>query len=283
VRFVPSEDIFLTGTNPLLLLNELQFLGESRIFAGLDRIPSLDDIDPERCYVFWDIILTTDRGIDAIRDVFIFVDDASRVDIATIDSEDSLSGEDHRRLGEILVERRDIDSADLLKTLAEKKMLGEILVEKGLVSKEKVESALMEQEHVRKVKKAPHRQDEAASSIRVPADKLDTLVNLVGELVTVQARLTRVASLFGSAELVSIAEEVERLTGDLRDNTLNIRMLPIGTTFGRFKRLVRDLSQELGREVEMTTEGAETELDKTVIERLNDPLVHLLSNLPSRR
>ena len=278
VRFVPSEDIFLTGTNPLLLLNELQFLGESRIFAGLDRIPSLDDIDPERCYVFWDIILTTDRGIDAIRDVFIFVDDASRVDIAMIDSEDSLSGEDHRRLGEILVERRDIDSADLLKTLAEKKMLGEILVEKGLVSKEKVESALMEQEHVRKVKKAPHRQDEAASSIRVPADKLDTLVNLVGELVTVQARLTRVASLFGSAELVSIAEEVERLTGDLRDNTLNIRMLPIGTTFGRFKRLVRDLSQELGREVEMTTEGAETELDKTVIERLNDPLVHLIRN-----
>ena len=278
VRFVPPEDIFLTGTNPLFLLNELQFLGESRIFAGLDRIPPLDDIDPERCYVSWDIILTTDRGIDAIRDVFIFVDDASRVDIAMIDSEDSLSGEDHRRLGEILVERRDIDSADLLEALSEKKRIGEILVEKGLVSKEKVESALMEQEHVRKVKKTPHRQDEAASSIRVPADKLDTLVNLVGELVTVQARLTQMASLFGSTELVSIAEEVERLTGDLRDNTLNIRMLPIGTTFGRFKRLVRDLSQELGREVEMTTEGAETELDKTVIERLNDPLVHLIRN-----
>jgi len=278
VRFVPSEDIFLTGTNPLLLLNELQFLGESRIFAGLDRIPPLDDIDPERCYVFWDIILTTDRGIDAIRDVFIFVDDASRVDIAMIDSEDSLTGEDHRRLGEILVERRDIDSADLLRTLSEKKRLGEILVEKGLVSKEKVESALMEQEHLKKVRKTPHRQDEAASSIRVPADKLDTLVNLVGELVTVQARLTQMASMVDNPELVSIAEEVERLTGDLRDNTLNIRMLPIGTTFGRFKRLVRDLSQELGREVEMTTEGAETELDKTVIERLNDPLVHLIRN-----
>jgi len=279
VRFAPSADIFLTGTNPLLLLNELQFLGDCRIFAGLDHIPPLGDIDPERCYVFWDIILTTDRGIDAIRDVFIFIDDSSTIDIAMIDSEDSATyEEEQKKLGEILVERRDIQSEELTKTLSEKKKIGEMLVEKGLVSKEKVESALIEQEHLKKVKKPARQQEEAASSIRVPADKLDTLVNLVGELVTVQARLTQMASQFNNAELVSIAEEVERLTGDLRDNTLNIRMLPIGTTFGRFKRLVRDLSQQLGREVEMTTEGAETELDKTVIERLNDPLVHLIRN-----
>ncbi len=279
VRFAPSADIFLTGTNPLLLLNELQFLGDCRIFAGLDHIPPLGDMDPERCYVFWDIILTTDRGIDAIRDVFIFIDDSSSVDIAMIDSEDSATyEEEQKKLGEILVERRDIQSDELAETLSEKKKIGEMLVEKGLVSKEKVESALIEQEHLKKVKKPARQQEEAASSIRVPADKLDTLVNLVGELVTVQARLTQMASQFDNPELVSIAEEVERLTGDLRDNTLNIRMLPIGTTFGRFKRLVRDLSQELGREVEMTTEGAETELDKTVIERLNDPLVHLIRN-----
>jgi two-component system chemotaxis sensor kinase CheA len=108
--------------------------------------------------------------------------------------------------------------------------------------------------------------------------ELDILVNLVGELVTVQARLTQTASLIQHADIGAIAEEVERLTGELRDNTLNIRMLPIGTTFGRFKRLVRDLSQELGKEIELTTEGEETELDKTVIERLNDPLVHLIRN-----
>jgi len=279
VRFTPSADIFLTGTNPLLLLNELNFLGDCRAFANLDGIPHLDDIDPERCYVSWDIILTTDRGMDAIKDVFIFIDDASVVDISMIDSEDSsLVEEETKKLGEILVERQDIGTEELARTLSEKKKLGEILVEKGLVSKEKVEAALIEQEQLRKVKKTPKTEEGAASSLRVPAEKLDTLVNLVGELVTVQARLTQMASLFNNPELVSIAEEVERLTGDLRDNTLNIRMLPIGTTFGRFKRLVRDLSQELGREVEMTTEGAETELDKTVIERLNDPLVHLIRN-----
>src|SRR5208337_2100813 len=86
------------------------------------------------------------------------------------------------------------------------------------------------------------------------------------------------ASVLRDNELGAIAEEVERLTGELRDNTLNVRMLPIGTTFGRFKRLVRDLSNDLGKEIELITEGAETELDKTVIDRLNDPLVHIIRN-----
>ena len=184
----------------------------------------------------------------------------------------------HKRLGEILVERGDVQDEEVSKALSEQKRLGEILVEKGLTTPEKVESALTEQEHARKVREKSQAKDEGISSIRVPADKLDVLVNLVGELVTVQARLTQTASLLNDADLASVAEEVERLTAELRDNTLNIRMLPIGTTFGRFKRLIRDLSQELGKEIEMTTEGAETELDKTVIERLNDPLVHLIRN-----
>ncbi len=103
-------------------------------------------------------------------------------------------------------------------------------------------------------------------------------MNLVGELVTVQARLSQTAAGRGDALLDTIAEEVERLTNELRDTALNIRMLPIGTTFSKFKRLVRDLSVELGKDIELTTAGAETELDKTVIEKLNDPLVHLIRN-----
>lgn len=279
IRFRPSRGIFLTGTNPLLLLDELRTLGECSIFAHLDEIPEIDIIEPESCYVSWDIMLTTDRGINAIKDVFIFLDDESIVDIAVVDDRDVPDGDaGYKRLGEILVERKDVGDADLRQVLAEKKKIGEMLVDRGLVSREKVESALIEQEQVAKTRKASRLEQEAASSIRVPAEKLDTLVNLVGELVTVQARLTQLASLIDVPDLVSIAEEIESLTGDLRDNTLKIRMLPIGTTFGRFKRLVRDLSRELGREVDMTTEGAETELDKTVIERLNDPLVHLIRN-----
>ena len=110
------------------------------------------------------------------------------------------------------------------------------------------------------------------------ADKLDLLVNLVGELVTVQARISQVVAERDDPVLASLTEELERLSDELRDSTLGIRMLPIGTTFSKFRRLVRDLSGELGKEIELQTEGAETELDKTVIERLGDPLVHLLRN-----
>ena len=120
--------------------------------------------------------------------------------------------------------------------------------------------------------------EEAVSNLRVAAEKLDKLVDLVGELVTIQARLTEKAANGKDPELLFVAEEVERLTNELRDNTMSIRMLPIGSTFSRFKRLVRDLSKELGKEIELITEGAETELDKTVIERLNDPLVHIIRN-----
>lgn len=268
VRFVPSRDIFLLGTNPLLLLDELRSLGQCDIAAQLGDIPSLEEINPEECYVGWDIVLTTDRNVNAIKDVFIFVEDHCELTIDEVEPDE--------KLGEILVERGDVGREELGRALSEQKRLGEILVEKGITTSEKVESALAEQQHVRKAK--AQTKDEGISSIRVPSNKLDVLVNLVGELVTVQARLTQTASLLQNAELASVAEEVERLTAELRDNTLNIRMLPIGTTFGRFKRLIRDLSQELKKEIEMTTEGAETELDKTVIERLNDPLVHLIRN-----
>jgi len=278
IRFIPYADIFMTGTNPLLLLDELHSLGECKITAQIDAIPCLEDINPESCYTCWDIILTTNKGIDTIKDIFIFVEDSCEIKIDIIDTDALAEPEgDYRKLGRILTERGDITEESLNDVLNEKKYIGEMLVEKGLITPGKIESALVEQQQIRKLKEKTQIKEET-SSIRVPASKLDTLVNLVGEMVTVQARLTQTAQTFASAELASIAEEVERLTAELRDNTLNIRMLPIGSTFGRFKRLVRDLSQELGKEIELTTEGADTELDKTVIEKLNDPLVHLIRN-----
>ncbi len=124
----------------------------------------------------------------------------------------------------------------------------------------------------------PYRGTGSLSSIRVATDKLDILANLVGELVTIQARLSQASARQGLAEFVSISEEVERMTAGLRDVTMNIRMLPIGSLFNRFQRLVRDLSGELGKDVALEVEGTDTELDKTVIERLQDPLVHLIRN-----
>lgn len=278
IRFKPSPDIFLTGANPLHLLKELRELGTCRIVAHLCDIPSLDVMDPERCYTYWDIILSTSKGVNGIKDVFIFVEDDCQLSIDLIDdSGNSIDKPTYKKLGEILVERGDLTPEDMEIVLKNKKRFGEILVESGLAAPSKVEAALVEQQQIREVQQK-RQNNESAASIRVPSDKLDILVNLVGELVTVQARLSQTASLRGDQHLAHISEEVERLTSELRDSTLNIRMMPIGATFSKFRRLVRDLSQQLGKEVEILTEGANTELDKTVIERLNDPLVHIIRN-----
>ena len=279
ITFRPQKDIFMNGTNPLGLLRELQALGNFRIIAHTENIPPLEEINPESCYTHWDIILTTRHGIDAVKDVFIFVENNSEVDIKIVDEQSGLNNEDAgiKKLGEILVERGDIQPEDLQKALDAQKRLGDILVESGLVTKGKVQSALAEQQQVKEVR-TKHQRADSTSSIRVPADKLDKFVNLVGELVIIQQRLSQAAMDQCNTELVSIAEQVERLTMDLRDSAFSVRMLPIGTLFAKFKRLVHDLSNEIGREVEMNTDGAETELDKTLIERLNDPLVHLIRN-----
>ena len=114
--------------------------------------------------------------------------------------------------------------------------------------------------------------------MRVPAERLDHLLNLVGELVMNQSRLATAASRFHAPELAAPVEEIERLVAELRDDVLQIRMMPIGTLFGRFRRLVHDLSRQLGKEIELVTEGEETELDKSILDQLGEPLVHLLRN-----
>jgi two-component system chemotaxis sensor kinase CheA len=276
IRFQPNRELLLCGSNPVSLINELRSLGDCLVTAHFDAVPLLDALVGEHCYLYWDIVLTTSRGEAAIKDVFIFVEDDCQISIQLID--DQAEGEpDYKKLGEILVERGDLSPEALRQTLVQQKPLGELLVNQGAVTPDKVLSALDEQQHVRKIRQEQPAAD-ASASIRVPAERLDQLVNLVGEMVTVQARLTQVSNTLGDAVFISIAEEVERLTNELRDTALNIRMLPIGSTFSKFKRLVRDLSRELGKEIEMETFGADTELDKTVIEKLNDPLVHIIRN-----
>jgi len=278
IRFVPGADIFANGTNPMPLLDELRAMGECDVQARTGKISALKDLEPEKCYLHWDIVLTTEADINAIKDVFIFVEDECDITIDVIDDGSNDNNEStHQKLGRILVDRGDISSDELNKVLHRQKRIGEMLVEADVVDDEAVKSALAEQEHV-KQKRRVQKEKTISSSIRVAAEKLDSLVDLVGELVIAQARLSQKAHHHHDAELMAIAEEVERLTGELRDNTMNIRMLPIGTTFSKFKRLVRDLSGELGKEVIMETEGGDTELDKTVIERLNDPLVHIIRN-----
>jgi len=275
IRFRPAPGIFLSGANPVLLLNELREMGSVTLTVNTDRVPTLEEISADFCHTAWDIVLVSSRGLEAIEDVFVFVDQESELTIEPIEDNPETPAE--KRLGEILVERGDLDPQQLEAILGSHKPIGELLVESGLVSRHSVESALVEQRQLKEIHRERSSQEQK-TSIRVPSERLDHLVNLVGEQVTVQARLSQLAQTLKRPDLASIAEEVARLTADLRESTLQIRMLPIGSTFSSFRRLVRDLSMELGKEIVMTTAGEETELDKTVIEKLNDPLVHMIRN-----
>jgi len=277
----PHAGILATGNNPLNLLADLHELGEFYLSVHVEEVEGLEDIDPESCLVWWDCTLRTTSGREEVASVFLFVEDECELSIDLLDDGVVPNGEAvHRRLGEILVERGDITQEDLDAALASQPRLGEILTKQGLVDQTRVDSALAEQHVSREPRQAAAAAEhtEKATSIRVAADKLDELVDQVGELVIVQAQIKQAVEERGDPLLRSLAEHLERLSDSLRDSTLSIRMLPIGATFAKFRRLVRDLSAELGKEIDLVTSGEETELDKTVIERLGDPLVHLLRN-----
>lgn len=277
IRFKPDRSILRSGTDPLRLLDELAGLGPVRIVCNYSELPPLAEMNPELCYLSWDIVLTTEHSRNEIEDVFIFVQAESQLDIRLIDDA-GLNETMVPKLGEILVERGDLSSEELHKALGEVEPIGSRLVKKAAVEPHAVEAALAEQETLRN-QRMGRQQDMSMATLRVNAVKLDRLVDLVGELVTAQARISRIATQPDAPrELTNVAEELESLTSGLRDETMSIRMVPIGSILGGFRRLVRDLSRELGKDVEFVCAGEETELDKAVIERLKDPLVHILRN-----
>jgi len=232
ISFRPGADLLRTGANPLLLLRELRQLGTLQVKADTSTIPPLAEMDPERCYIAWDMVLTTLADADAIRDVFIFVDGSCELEVEPSPSSPREAGAG--------------PAAPIEKRSGE-----------GRRSSDK---------------------EAQASSIRVAAAKLDQLVDLVGQLVTVQARLVEVAARREDRDMQAVAEEIEALTTELRETSMGMRTLPLRSTFERFKRLVYDLGRSLHKEVELTFEGGETELDKTVLDQLNDPLMHLIRN-----
>ncbi len=278
IRMTPSVNTMVGGLDPLLMLRELAALGSCHITTLVSAVPSLSELDTESCHLAWDLILISDQDKNMVEDVFIFVQEDWELSIEIIDQDSAwIDEQDEKTVGEILVERGEATAQEVEQALSQQKRTGEVLTEIGEVTPEKVKAALAEQEMVRNAHNK-RKARESTVNVKVPADKLDSLMDLVGELVIAQERLKESAGSLVDMELSSVAEEIERLTTDLRDNTLSLRMLPIGTTFARFRRLVRDLANDLNKEIDLVTEGAETELDKTVIDSLGDPLVHLIRN-----
>jgi two-component system chemotaxis sensor kinase CheA len=278
ISFRPHEDVFVKETILNDFLSRVQGLGKCKVTANTDEILYLENIEPRKCYLSWDILLTTDQSTSVVQDVVAMVKDYGTVIVDVIGSNICPESEkkDPDADGSIF-EHRDCSLKNLQEGPEASRSVEQAPAQSGIITQTQVSHLPTEQLHGQK-KREPYHLNDSYLSIRVSTKKLDALFNLVGELVTVQARLSQTAAASNVAGLTSLAEEVERLTADIRENTMQVRMLSIGTTFNRYKRLVRDLSRELGKEVEMTTDGAETELDKTVIERLGDPLIHIIRN-----
>jgi len=278
IAFSPSKETFLRGTDPLGLISELREMGELQVIGHSTRVPDIAEIDPERCYLNWDVLLLTESDRNMVDDVFIFLDEDSTVEIQEIDPEDAFDSEGgYKRLGDILVDRGDITSDELERILKRRNQIGEILVREGVVDEEEISSALEEQKFIRSIQdKRP--QIQRTTGIKVQVEKLDTLVNIVGEFVSLQAQIALRAAQSGDRELVALGEQMERLVQEIRDLSIDLHMVPVDTLFTPFRRLVRDLAAELGKEVDLRITGAETELDKNMIDELRDPLLHIVRN-----
>jgi two-component system, chemotaxis family, sensor kinase CheA len=247
ICFRPDRDLLVKGGNPDLLLKDLRDLGQCEVRCDTRHVPELAGLAAEQCYLQWSIDLRTSASLAQIEEVFLFVRDGSELAIERVD--EGGAGRPEEPTGQAAAAPS--VEAKASEAPAERRVAG------AATSRE-----------------APARE----ATVRVPASRLDRLVNLVGELVMNQSRLATAAARLRAAELAAPVEEIERLVSELRDDVLQIRMMPIGSIFGRFRRLVHDLSVQLGKEIDLVTEGEETELDKGILDQLGDPLVHLLRN-----
>ncbi|GLT16882.1 chemotaxis protein CheA [Vibrio zhanjiangensis] len=252
VRFEPHSEMFFSGNDPLRILRELKDLHESCVItANLENLPELDGVEAELCYLKWQAYLPSDVTEEDIREIFEWVEDECDLYIERVSPREQKDQLKEHESVTTASDKHDIENSSLIPVKPDTK--------------------------VQKAAKS----DSSVSSIRVDIDKVDGLINLVGELVITQSMLTEIGNDFTIDKLEKLKVGLAQLlqnSKDLQENVLNIRMLPMSFAFSRFPRLVRDLSSRLGKQVDLQIQGEQTELDKTVLERIVDPLVHLVRN-----
>ncbi len=292
LRFGP--DVLRNGMDPLSFLRYLGTLGTITGIVTLpDAIPPADKMNPESCYLGFEIALCSKADKAAIESVFDFVLDDCLLRIVPPKSriDDYIAilrdlPEESSRLGEMLVRCGTVTAYELEAALqqqadaqtaaahaeASPPLLGDVLVQQGAVAPPVLAAALEKQKKVRDTKAQENQ------SIRVDADKLDHLINLVGELIIASAGANLIARKARNVELQEANSVLSALVEEVRDSALQLRMVKIGATFSRFQRVVHDVSRELGKDIQLVVSGEDAELDKTVVEKIGDPLMHLVRN-----
>jgi len=282
-----GRDVLRNGMDPASFLRYLTTLGDVVSTTTLcDAIPTAAEMDPESCYLGFEIDLRSEAGKETIEGAFEFVREDCLIRILPPNSKIeefveliAALPEENDRIGEILVASGAVTHAELAHALAEqqkavggKPRVGEILVEENVVQEAVVQAALDKQKQIKDKRAVENR------FIRVDAAKLEELINQVGEMVIAGASATLLARRNSDGALHEAMSLMGRLVEEIRDSALSLRMVEIGETFNRFQRVVRDVSRELGKEIALEISGGETELDKTVVEKITDPLTHLVRN-----
>ncbi len=283
-----GANVLRSGMDPLSFVRYLGTFGKIiNVATIVESIPPISQLDPESCHLGFEISFQTESDKKAIESAFEFVIDDCQIRIMPPHSKITEYinlirdlPEKEMRLGEILVKCGTLTAGELERALssqlqadtAAKIPLGEALLEQKVVPPAVVSAALEKQKQIKDHKSAE------SSLIRVDSEKLDQLINLVGELIIAGAGTTLIAQRAGMPELVEATATMSRMVEEVRDSALSLRMVQIGGTFNRFQRVVRDVSKELGKDIRLEISGADTELDKTVVEKIGDPLTHLVRN-----
>lgn len=284
-----NADVLRNGMDPLSFIRYLATMGTIvHMVVVVDAVPSLAELDPESNYLGYEISFHSDVDKAAIEGAFEFVREDAQIRIlpprsriteylqliADLPQEELLLGEILVRCGTLT--RAELDAALNQQVRGDDKdappKIGQVLVDQQLVPPQVVSAALDKQKQVKEHKNAE------SGLIRVNAEKLDGHINLIGELIIASAGASLIAQQTAIPELLEAAALLSRLVEEVRDSALNLRMVEIGATFNRFQRVVRDVSADLGKDIRLEINGAETELDKTVVEKISDPLTHLVRN-----
>ncbi len=259
VKFKPHNSIFHTGNDPLPLIKELSSLGEVELKTDLSNIPPFETLEVEESYIGWELKIITDADKNVLSEIFAWVEDLCDLDITPLQASKEQAAEEKTQLP--VPQRRATDKAQGDAAGGDRRKKD------------------------RRATKKPATQ--AAASIRVDTDKIDALINMVGELVITQSMLGLIGENIEDKGSIDASEidrlrdglmQLERNSRELQESVMQVRMMPISFTFSRFPRLVRDLSSKLGKKIQLVMSGESTEVDKTVIEKIGDPLVHLVRN-----
>ncbi|VUD56410.1 Chemotaxis protein CheA [Thalassocella blandensis] len=299
IQFKPNKDLLITGNDPIKLFSALESMGQYHVHTNLDQLPKLSALDAEQCHLSWDIYLESKSADKArIQEVFEWVLDDADIRINAVSGlfdpnsitskSETISpssrqsevindaSQETSQGGEAGKESSASANLSLVASTAENAPSDTGTKQKPMA---KPIAQVAAGKPATAVKKAVANTE--SSSIRVGIDKVDNLINMVGELVITQSMLGQLGTEFSLEKIPKLLEglsQLEQNTRELQESVMRIRMLPISFAFSRFPRMVRDLGQTLGKKVNLVMQGEQTELDKTVMEKIGDPLVHLVRN-----